>query len=117
MLIARNLSDNAPDEERALACLLNPVDGPDGRTPAHLFKARAPHPGRWAADRRPIVPITGYRNTECDGGPGAWACYTTITLSGFSVHTIENSPRQSLGSYSKHSRFHIISVYLVDLRK
>ena len=45
---------NAPDEERALACLLNPVDGPDGRTPAHLFKARAPHPGRWAADRRPI---------------------------------------------------------------
>jgi len=50
---------NAPDEERALACLLNPVDGPDGRTPAHLFKARAPHPGRWAADRRPIGKFTG----------------------------------------------------------
>jgi len=54
MLIARNLSDNAPDEERALACLLNPVDGPDGRTPAHLFKARAPH-NRLAMERSGIA--------------------------------------------------------------
>ncbi|MFH0988554.1 MAG: hypothetical protein V1799_00890 [bacterium] len=45
---------NAPDEERALACLLNPVDGPSGRTSPHLFKAGGPNPGLWAADWRPI---------------------------------------------------------------
>lgn len=35
------LVSNTPDEERALACLLNPVDGPSDRTSTHLFKARS----------------------------------------------------------------------------
>jgi hypothetical protein len=34
MVLSMILIPNAPDEERALACLLNPVDGPNGRIKA-----------------------------------------------------------------------------------
>ena len=70
---------NAPDEERALARLLNPVDGPGGRTPARLFKACAPHPGRWAADRRPIEKLTGRRACAPIPCSGLLANYFTLT--------------------------------------
>ena len=64
---------NAPDEERALACLLNPVDGPGGRIATYLFKARAPRPGRWAADRRPIVQFHGREALSASRANWGWA--------------------------------------------